>query len=96
MSEFGKALKIVLDSLEGTQKVFYQIESDMASHSLTIRFGSVLGYGDLPSEIQKQIQEHEKVQRAIEDGDSKAIITRTFEVDPKHLEFLKKQKGEKA
>ena len=79
MDDFTKQLKIVLDTLEGTQKVFYQIESDIVKGTVTVRFGSILGINDLPPEILTQLQESEKKLRAQEDGDGSQVVTVTLE-----------------
>lgn len=96
MDDFSKHLKIVLDSLEGTQKVFWLIESDMIKHTVTIRLGATLGIDDLPSEVRQQLNESERQLRAKEDGDGKTIIQRTDEVfqvekqKPVHLSHTEK------
>ena len=79
MDDFTKQLKLVLDTLEGTQKVFYLIESDIAKSQVTVRLGSTLGINDLPKEIQKMVAESEEKLRAKEDGDGSQVVTVTFE-----------------
>jgi len=79
MDDFTKAVKIVLDSLEGTQRLFYLIEPDMAKGTVTIRFGSTLGINDLPQEVQKMVEESEEQLRIKEDGDGTNVITVTYE-----------------
>jgi len=76
MDDFTNHLKIVLDTLEGQQKVFWLIESDIAKQQVTIRLGSTLGISDLPPEVYKQFVESEKILRAQEDGDGKSEVLR--------------------
>jgi hypothetical protein len=68
MDDFTKHLKIVLDSLEGTQKVFWLIESDMAKHEIRVKLGATLGIDDLPFEVRKMVAESEAKLREKEDG----------------------------
>jgi transcriptional regulator of heat shock response len=92
--EFTKHLKRILDSLEGTQKIFWLIDSDMADHTITVKLGSSLGLGDLPPEILAQVQEYERKKRLEEDGPEpeKHELVQVTKVDDKHFQFLKKQK----
>ncbi len=79
LDDFTKQLKIVLDSLEGTQKVFYLIESDIIKSTVTVRLGSTLGINSIPEEVQKMVAESEEKLRAKEDGDGSQVVTVTFE-----------------
>lgn len=96
MDDFTKHVKIVLDTLEGTQKVFYQIESDIVKGTATVRFGSILGINDLPPEILTQLQESEKKLRAQEDGDGSQVVTVTLEgtIPPKPTKPLEERIAE--
>jgi len=69
----------IIDSLEGTARIFWKIDSDMGKSEITIRFGSTLSYGDLPQPVQKMIQESEAKLRAKEDGDGSNVITKVLE-----------------
>lgn len=93
MDDFSKNLKIVLDTLEGTKKVFYQIENNIAQGTVTVRFGSTLGISDLPPEILTQLQESEKKLRAQEDGDGSQVVTITHEgtLPPKPIKPLEER-----
>lgn len=93
MDDFSKNLKIVLDTLEGTKKVFYQIENNIAQGTVTVRFGSVLGISDLPSEVQKMVSESEEKLRAKEDGDLSQVVTVTLEgtIQPKPIKPLEER-----
>jgi hypothetical protein len=93
MDDFTKHLKIVLDSLEGTQKVFWLVESSMENHTVTVRLGSTLGMGDLPPEVRKMVAESEEKLRAKEDGDGSNVITRTLEgtIPPKPTKSLEER-----
>lgn len=93
MDDFTKHVKIVLDSLEGTKKVFYQIEDDIIKGTVTVRFGSVLGINDLPMEVQKMVAESEEKLRAKEDGDGTNVITVTYEgtIPPKPTTTLEER-----
>jgi hypothetical protein len=67
--DFYKHLKRVLDSLESKSRVFYQIDSDMIQHTVTIRLGCTLGLDDLPSEIRNEIKARESEEIAKEHGE---------------------------
>jgi hypothetical protein len=96
MDDFTNHLKIVLDTLEGTQKVFYQIEDDIVKGTVTVRFGSVLGINDLPQEVQKLVAESEEQLRAKEDGDGSNVVTVTYEgtISPKPTKPLEERIAE--
>ena len=82
MEEFTNHLKNVLDTLEGRQKVFYVVESDIAKSTVTVRLGSTLGLNDLPSELTEQIMKETREEIAKEHGEVNIICEGTLPPKP--------------
>ena len=79
LDELAEHLNRVQETVEGSQKIFFMIESDLLRKTVTITLSSTLAVNELPEEVHAQFVESERALRKAEDGDGKGEITVTYE-----------------